>query len=129
TGHSPEAFSCVVDVDAEEVSAALGDLGLTARAAAVREDLLGVLGPQALGGFAPGGVQDGHMAGSAHYEGRAVDVFFRPVNRENRRRGWAVAHYLVAQADRLGVATVIFDDRIWQARRADDGWRDYRVPR
>ena len=69
------------------------------------------------------------MSGSTHYSGRAVDVFFRPVDEENKRRGWAVAHYLVAQADRLGVSTVIFDDRIWHSGlRSEQGWRDYDVP-
>jgi hypothetical protein len=69
------------------------------------------------------------MEGSAHYEGRAIDVFFRPINAENRQRGWALATYLVANADRLDIKTLIFDDRIWHAgSRSDDGWTDYRVP-
>ena len=42
-------------------------------------------------------------------------------------RGWAIAHYLVSQAERLSVATVIFDGRIWTARRSGQGWRDYDV--
>ena len=37
-----------------------------------------------------------------------------------------VAHYLVANADRLDIAHVIFDDRIWTAGdQSEDGWRDY----
>ncbi len=51
-----------------------------------------------MGGFAPGGVSSGHSPGSAHYEGRAVDVFVRPVTVPNRQHGWAVAQYLVANA-------------------------------
>jgi hypothetical protein len=78
-----------------------------------------------MGGFQPGGVTEGHMEGSAHYEGRAVDIFVRPVNADNLRRGWAIAQYLVAQADRLAIRTVIFDDRIWTAGRSGQGWRDY----
>src|SRR3546814_4004236 len=62
---------------------------------------------------------------SSDLEGRAVDVFFRPINEEQRKRGWAMAYYLVAQADRLDIATVIYDDMIWTARRSDDGWRDF----
>ena len=45
------------------------------------------------------------MEGSAHYEGRAIDIFFRPINAENRKRGWAIASYLVAHADRLSTST------------------------
>jgi hypothetical protein len=67
------------------------------------------------------------MPGSAHYEGRAVDVFVRPISPRNKTRGWAIAQYLVANARRLEINTVIFDARIWTARRADEGWRDYRV--
>ncbi len=65
------------------------------------------------------------MRGSAHYEGRAIDAFVRPMNARNRTVGWAMAQYLVAHAARLEVATVIFDGRIWTARRAGEGWREY----
>ena len=124
TGYSPAEFSCVVreeSADEQELNAG----GLTPRAAAVRRDVERAFGAQSLGGFQPGGVRDGHMEGSAHYEGRAIDIFFRPVNPDTQRRGWAVAHYLVAQADRLGIRTLIFDDRVWTAGRSESGWRDY----
>ena len=69
------------------------------------------------------------MEGSAHYEGRAVDIFVRPISPANKVRGWAIAQYLVAQADRLDIKTVIFDGRIWTAgRKSGDGWRDYDPP-
>lgn len=129
TGYSPGAFTCVVRVDAAAGPAALDATGLTADAAAVRTDLERAFGDLPLGGFAAGGVSTGHMAGSAHYEGRAIDVFFRPVTDANRREGWAVASYLVANAERLKVDHVIFDDRIWSSgRRSEQGWRDYDVP-
>lgn len=128
SGNSPETWACTVDDGVDAGTSDLVESGLTPRADRVRLAVEGAFGPQQLGGFAPGGVRDGHMAGSTHYEGRAVDVFFRPVDADGRRRGWAVAHYLVAHAARLKVQTVIFDDRIWQARRSDQGWRDYRVP-
>ena len=54
------------------------------------------------------------------------NVFVRPINRANKTRGWAIAHWSVANAARLGIRTVIFDDRIWTAGR--DGWRDYSPP-
>ena len=88
-----------------------------------REKSFGSLSP---GGFAPGGVSTGHMSGSAHYEGRAVDVFVRPIDEANNREGWAIAGYLVAQAHRLQIEHVIFDKKIWTAGpRSEQGWRDY----
>lgn len=127
-GNSPEAFTCTLRAQPDEVADDLLPKGLTPRADAALADLTASFGKQAVGGFEPRGVASGHMDGSAHYSGRAVDVFFRPVNDENRRRGWALAHYLVAHAKRLDIATVIFDDRIWQSHRSHTGWRDYRVP-
>ena len=125
TGRAPYSLSCRHGGAAEEESDRLSARGLTARAEVVRRDLIGAFGRQRLGGFAPGGVTTGHMPGSAHYEGRAVDVFYRPVDRASRRHGWATAQYLVAHADRLAVTTVIYDGRIWTARRALQGWRTY----
>lgn len=129
TGNSGGTFSCELDGDADgdEAGDRLTGSGLVQRADAVREEVEGMFGDLALGGFAPGGVTDGHMPGSTHYEGRAVDIFVRPVNEANNVRGWAIAHYLVAQAERLDIQTVIFDDRIWKSGE-DDGWRDYDPP-
>ena len=127
TGNSRAAFTCDLDEQSDATSADLVESGLTARADTVRTEALGVFGDLSLGGFAPGGVSDGHMQGSAHYDGRAVDIFVRPVSPDNKKKGWAIAHYLVAQAQRLDVQTVIFDDRIWKAGN-DEGWRDYDPP-
>jgi hypothetical protein len=126
-GHSEAAFSCTVRTSSRDAQP-MGEQGLTPRAARVLDELERSFGPQRAGGFAPGGVRQGHVEGSAHYDGRAVDVFFRPVTAERRQKGWAVAHWLVANADRLGVATVIYDDRIWTARRSAQGWREYVPP-
>ena len=124
-GYSPAAFTCIVngdDVAAEQID----ENGLTPRANDVRRDLRDTFGSLALGGFQPGGVSTGHMEGSAHYEGRAIDIFVRPVNEANKRMGWVLAHYLLASADRLDVDHVIFDDRIWTAgTRSEAGWRDF----
>jgi hypothetical protein len=130
TGYSPGRFWCVVD-EPEGPRQREQDSGLTPRTERVRADVEGVFGDLPLGGFAPGGVSTGHMDGSAHYDGRALDIFVRPVNPDNRRRGWAIAHYLVSQADRLAVDHVIFDGRIWSSgRRSEEGWRAYspRIP-
>ena len=124
---APGSLTCRVDRTAE-LGEVEGERGLTPRAEAVLAGLEEAFGPQSLGGFAPGGVRSGHIPGSAHYEGRAVDVFFRPVTPEGTARGWALAHWLVAHADQYAVATVIFDRQVWTARRSDEGWRPYRHP-
>ena len=127
TGRTEAALSCRHGGASTAEPDALDSRGLTGRAEEVRQDVLASFGALSLGGFAAGGVHSGHMPGSAHYEGRAIDVFFRPVSASSREHGWAVAQYLVAHAARLSIDTVIFDARIWTARRADEGWRDYRV--
>ena len=126
-GYSPAGFTCSIRA-ASYAKEAAGPSGLTPRAAAALEAVRGAFGDLEVGGYAPGGVGSGHMDGSAHYEGRAVDIFFRPVGDERRREGWATAHYLVAHADALGIATVIYDGRIWTARRSTQGWREYTPP-
>jgi hypothetical protein len=87
-----------------------------------------VFGEQSLGGFAPGGVGQGHGADSTHYDGRAIDIFFRPVTEENRRQGWLLAHWLVAHAKDLDIQYVIFDDRFWSAHLPRAQWHDYEAP-
>lgn len=128
TGNSPGAFTCVVE-GPDAAGQPAGGNGLTERADALRRDLEMAFGELALGGFEPGGVTTGHMEGSAHYDGRAIDIFFRPVDTDMRRQGWVVAHYLVANARRLDVVHVIFDDRIWTSGAAsEDGWQGYDPP-
>ena len=129
-GHRGPALTCVLAVTAGDGLATeqAGQLGLTPRADALRTALREVFGRQSLGGFAPGGVTTGHIEGSAHYEGRAIDVFFRPITSESTRAGWQTALWAVAHADRLHLATVIFDRKIWTPSRSLQGWRDYRYP-
>ncbi|MCW2785082.1 MAG: hypothetical protein JWP74_1599 [Marmoricola sp.] len=127
TGRTRAALSCSYGGAGDAASPALGPDGLTARAERVRNDLAARFGQLPLGGFAPGGVHTGHMVGSAHYEGRAIDVFFRPITSADKRHGWALAQYLVANAARLQLSTVIFDGEIWTADHAGEGWRTYRV--
>lgn len=126
-GYSPSAFTCAIRPDGveDETPAARG---LTGRAASALDAVQTAFGPQQTGGYAAGGVTNGHMENSAHYAGRAVDIFYRPVNATQRRDGWATAQYLVAHAERLDIATVIYDGKIWTARRSVQGWRDYSPP-
>lgn len=126
TGFSPATFGCDLDGGAPDAETELTASGLTPRANTARKELLAAFGRLSLGGFDPDGVNSGHMEGSAHYDGRAIDAFVRPINARNNARGWAMAHWAVANADRLDIRTVIFDDRIWTAGR--EGWRDYDPP-
>jgi hypothetical protein len=128
SGYSKAAFTCVVHAESASGEKRRPD-GLTPKANVVRRDLADAFGTLSLGGFAPGGVSTGHMTGSAHYEGRAIDIFFRPIDSANKRAGWAVAQYLVANANRLHIAHVIFDKRIWSAGSlSSKGWRDFTPP-
>jgi len=128
TGQSKSVLSCTVNTGSVPKQA-IGRNGLTPRADAVRKDLIRTFGKLSTGGYEPGGVSTGHMEGSAHYDGRAVDVFVRPISTANTTRGWAMAQYLVARADLLHIKTVIFSDKIWTAGgRSDSGWRDYTPP-
>ncbi|GAB3553868.1 hypothetical protein GCM10027404_27210 [Arthrobacter tumbae] len=116
--------SAASDLPEEQLTAT----GLTLRAEQLRVAMREVFGDQSLGGFAPGGVGQGHGADSTHYDGRAIDIFFRPVTEENRREGWVLAHWLVAHADDFDIQYVIFDDRFWSAHLARGGWHDYDAP-
>ncbi|MGC5627786.1 hypothetical protein ACPYO6_05995 [Georgenia sp. Z1344] len=114
--------SAADDLPEEEIT----DTGLTPRAQEVLDAMTDVFGDQVLGGFAPGGVQ--RAGESTHNDGRAIDVFFQPVSEENRRRGWILAHWLVAHEDTLDIQYVIFDDRIWSAHSRRGRWQPYDAP-
>jgi hypothetical protein len=104
----------------------MGATGLTPRAEHLLEGITEHFGEVPVGGFEPGGVDSGHGENSAHYEGRAVDVFYRPVTEENLREGWLLANWLVAHAEEYHVAVIIFDDRIFSTWRS--AWGDYDAP-
>src|SRR3954466_2281259 len=75
TGVGPARFRCGVDGNRDVPSHPAGRSGLTVRAQRVRRNLHRAFGDLPLGGFASGGVSTGHRPGSAHYDGRAIDVF------------------------------------------------------
>lgn len=127
SGHTRAALTCRLNPP-HAAPQQPGPSGLTPRTQRVRDELTDAFGDLPLGGFAPGGVTQGHVQGSAHYEGRAIDVFFRPATPANQRRGWATTHWLVAHADRLDITAVIYDRKIWSTQHADRGWRDYQHP-
>lgn len=131
TGYSPAQFHCQFRMEtfAGLPVQEMGEEGLTSRARTVRDELTAAFGDLELGGFQAGGITSGHIEGSAHYDGRALDVMFEPYDDAAvNRHGWAVAHWAVAHAQRLEIATVIYDEMIWTARRSDEGWRPYEHP-
>jgi hypothetical protein len=122
-------LACTVRVDRDAAAQEPLSNGLTPRADSLREAVKEAFGPVPAGGYTPEGIDSGRVPNSAHYDGRAIDYFFRPVgDPEQRERGWLLSHWLVAHAPDLEVATVIFDDRIWTARRSAQGWREYVHP-
>lgn len=127
TGNSPATFSCTIDSPDDSGQSERGN-GLTANANSMLRNVEHAFGEISTGGYARGGVDSGHSEGSAHYDGRAVDFFFKPVNSDSKLAGWALAHYVVANADRLDVETVIYDDLIWTASRSSARWRGYDAP-
>lgn len=128
SGYSEAALHCTFATGTYQAQE-IGQDGLTPRAGAVLTEVTATFGELPVGGFEPGGISTGHVEGSAHYDGRAVDIFFEPHDDPaSDRAGWTVAHWLAVQADRLGIATLIYDDMIWTARRSGEGWRPYTHP-
>lgn len=122
SGWSPATLSCALRHTgfAAEVP---DESGFTPRARAVAEQLRLWFGEDIpITTYQTAGGQ------STHDEGRALDVFVPMSDGAGSREGWAAAHWLVAHAERLGVATVIYDDRIWSAHRGAEGWRAYQNP-
>jgi len=125
---SAERLSCRVFRDTVQPEPE-GPSGLTARADRLRRAWTTLFGHLPAGGFAPGGVSSGHVDSSSHYDGRAVDVFFRPVgNAAQARRGWVFAQWATAHADDYDVLSVIYADRIWTSWASSAGWREYVHP-
>ena len=145
---SPSEVSTLIDGAGDEVAAALGEgpavscrigainatdtpkespLGLTPAAQALRAQVRSEFGDVPAGGFGPEETLPGRSPGGEHSLGRAIDFFFRPYDDPERaREGWRLANWAVANAERLGIRTVIYRDRIWTARRSMQGWREYR---
>jgi peptidoglycan hydrolase-like protein with peptidoglycan-binding domain len=74
------------------------------------------------------------MSTTEHYDGRAVDWFTDARTADGKARGDAVVSWLTAtdahgdvaaNARRLGVMYIIWNNRIWGAYRPADGWRPY----
>ncbi len=99
TGYSRHAFTCVVRHDDGDAAGAVRT---------VREEMKNL--------FDLTGTRSG---------AQGIDLPVASGTPESRRRGWAIASYLVAQANRLGIGEVRFDGKVWTAGSlSEDGWRD-----
>lgn len=58
-----------------------------------------------------------------HPDGRAIDAMIPNYSGSGNALGWQVAEYVRANAGRLGVTEVIFDQKIWTTQRSGEGWR------
>jgi len=106
--------------------------GWTARAQAIVNIIRGPLfGWKNVEGGATGD-QTGHVSGSYHYCGRAIDSFAPGVLWNTRATGaglsasWRLANWAAQNAAALNISEVIFYDLIWTV--AKGGWRPYRNP-
>lgn len=127
-GYVPGALACTGALPAATRQAMQPD-GLTPRANTMWDAIKVIFGPLPAGGFMPGGVLTGHVPGSAHYEGRAIDFFYRPITTKTIRHGWVLAQWLEAHAQALQIATIIFDARIWTPGDWNSrGWGSYTYP-
>lgn len=127
-GYVPAALACTASLPPAAVQPMRPD-GLTARANIMWDAVKRIFGPLPAGGFMPGGAHTGHLPGSAHYEGRAIDFLYRPITDKSIRHGWVLAQWLEAHAQQLQIATVIFDAQIWTPGAWDvRGWRTYSYP-
>ena len=127
-GQAGIALACVARLQPADVQTMTAD-GLTVRANTMWDAIKRTFGPLPAGGFMPGGVRSGHVPGSAHYEGRAIDFFYRPVTRKTIAHGVVLAQWLVAHAEALQIANVIFDAQIWSADTSQTlQWAPYSYP-
>ncbi|MGJ9421148.1 hypothetical protein [Aeromicrobium sp. CF3.5] len=93
-GFSPAAFTCQFNP---------GGVGSTQRVIEQLQIAFGDIDVEA----------DGDL-GSYQLDGAADDV---------EARGWGIAHYLVGNAQQLGISRISFDGRLWTDEDSPDGWQ------
>lgn len=104
----------------------MGPDGLTPRARRIRDLVRRKFHETDIGGYCPGGCRSGHIPGSDHYTGKAIDIMILPWHDKRRvAQGWRIASWAVANAKPLAVKYVIYRARIWTP---DRGWHPYQHP-
>lgn len=123
----PHTLFCATPLRAMPAQPMLSN-GLTPRALSMVRGWAAAYGGRPLGGFSSTPITSGHIENSAHYDGRAVDIFFPLSDPDNNARGWMLSHWLVAHADWHQLSTIIFDDMVWTRLKSGEGWRPYVHP-
>lgn len=100
------------------------EYGLDDDALAAGQMVAGIWGVTDIGGYST----SGHVSGSDHYTGNALDIMLTPVTEESIERGWEIAHWLEDHAEELNVKYMIFNGQIWKAYDAEAGWQPYSHP-
>ncbi|MDA8371257.1 MAG: hypothetical protein M0026_15525 [Nocardiopsaceae bacterium] len=95
--------------------------GATPRMAAIRDEIIGKFGaPYPVGCLRPGDSGE-------HGSGRACDFMMSNngghPSAENQALGRQIADYAQANADRLGVMYIIWEQKIWSANNPGAGWK------
>lgn len=94
--------------------------GATARMAAIRDEIIQQFG-------APYPVGCVRQSSDDHGIGKACDFMMSNngghPSAENKQLGQQIANYAQANADRLGVKYVIWEQRIWDSRNPGAGWK------
>lgn len=94
--------------------------GLTPRTNRVRKLVERTFPNVEVGGYCRGGCTSGHTEGSDHYDGHAIDIMT-----SNKALGDRISRYLIRHQAKLGVHYLIWRNQIWDAERANAGWRGY----
>ena len=68
----------------------------------------------------------GQRAGKTeHDDGLAVDFMVPSYeSTANNKKGWKLAKWLQANASKLDITYIIFDQQIWNSSRSSEGWRE-----
>ncbi len=98
--------------------------GLDDDALAAGQMVAGIWGVTNIGGYAT----SGHVAGSDHYTGNALDIMLTPISDESIALGWEIADWLVENAEELNISYIIWNGQKWNAEYPERGWAPYSHP-
>lgn len=133
TGREAASLNCVVhdfaapDEDAESAAPAAATPGATATAAG--PDRTQVLSDRVRREFGRTVTPAAGYSSTVKGAENAVSLTPDPTASTDagpdaeRQSGWAVAHWAVTQAQKLGIETVAYDGKVWRKSKSEDGWK------